>query len=187
MNNSQLTTPIFKIGFEESSPNDLQADKQRLQVGIANYFVGLQMVKLKQHALFGLWYAKYSGLTMDEKFVVCVVHKCQQSIGDIQQLRDLNWISFQTRTFIKPPATGFQEQICESIITPIMNTKIRRQKFDSVQSVFECTDLPISVVLLHVKDCNDDGCTIVAMDEYPEQGTILSAILTYRCEIRFIL
>lgn len=181
-----LTTRLDELDYNNNQ-TDVITDITRLRNAISNYFQGLQLVKLKQNGVFGVWYAKYSGLTMDEKYIVCICQNCEEDVGTQKLLSELFWISFQTRHLTQPPARGFIEQNCENLITPFLNSKIQRARFDKIKSIYSCSTAPIVVELLHVRECNEDGCSIPLIDEYPEEGTILSAIMTFSCVIRIVL
>ncbi len=167
---------------------DIVQIKRNIRNAVSTYFSGLVMTKCLQKGQYALYYAKYaSNLARDDRFVIAVVSNDSQNLGFETYLHNLTWDSFQTRTLLEPPVIGLPERSCEHIVIELIKSKIHRTETNERCSVYSANNLPVKIELELTQICNDDICTIDPSMEYPETGTIISALITFNCIISFTL
>src|SRR3989344_6622775 len=90
-----ITTPL-------RSQEELTKEYLKIKIyeSINDYYRDLYLTKIKNEAKFSVYYAKITCmLCIDKRYVVVVVPEDSFPIGIELPLNNLQWISFQTRTF----------------------------------------------------------------------------------------
>lgn len=132
------------------------------------YFNNPTMIKIKDVGGFSMYMSKtYCLLSKECRYLVAFIPSDGAALKTPQQLQNLRWESFQTRTMedrhILPP-----HHYTATRNTPLM-AQIKRESLTGQASTYSCEKFPIVITLLHKKSDN----------EYQDTGTVVSALETY--------
>lgn len=165
-----------KYGFIFDQSYNLEKDY--IYKIICEYFDYPDLQKVKDDSQFSTYLCKASGsLINQQRYIIAITEKDNFSIGTRFNLKDLSWISFQTRTlstkYEKVPTHFYTQKKKEPYTFPIQGYK-RDMKITN----YECPKINgLYINLIHTKP-ND-------LWEYPPQGTVGSALETYQTVLSF--
>ena len=134
------------------------------------FFNNPLMIKIKDVDRFSMYMIKnYCLLSKECRYIVCLIPKDNNEIGNKQNLSELRWISFQTRTL------DSDHDLPPHSYNPIrggpLDAEIIRIKSDKKSSTYKCNNFPFTVTLLHTKNSSN---------EYVEKGTVVTALETFQ-------
>jgi hypothetical protein len=112
----------------------------------------------------------YCLLSKECRYIVALILKDNQDIGYKQNLNNLRWVSFQTRTL-----DADHHDLPPHSYNPVrggpLDIEIVRIKSDEKASTYSCKKFPFTVTLLHTKN---------NLNEYTEKGTVVTALETFQ-------
>ncbi len=156
-------------------PYDLNKDK--VYVMILHYFGNLRFYKLEDTEYTSIYICKLGGLTNEKRYILSTVLKDEHKVGKEKRLNTLHWISFQTRCL--PENYKITEQhYAEKRDEPYSKNIIcvtRTEQYTNY--ILQDKSYPIKITLLHTKR---------GKYEYPDTGTLASALETFRTVITFL-
>jgi len=146
-----------------------EPEKEFVYESFCSYFNNPVMTKIKDVGQYSMYMAKNHCLLSKEcQYIICVRKTDQSPIGTTEKLATFEWDSLQTRTLTD------NHNLPAHHYTPArkgpLKAKITRTEKNTTSSCYSCEDLPITVTLLN-KDSNS---------EYPDTGTVMSALETYK-------
>ena len=151
-------------------------DTERLYAEFDTYFNHPKMRKIKDVNGHSMYMAKsYCLLSNECRYIVAFTKQDRLQAGSEQGLRELPWVSLQTRTLgdkHELPSHDYQPNRSSPL-----NKTITRVSQTRDSSVYSCEEFPLTVTLLH-KEPN------LPM-EYQDKGTIITALETYQTIITF--
>jgi len=134
------------------------------------------LMKSRNHDQFSLFMVEISSMLLNEKrYLIAMVLNDNRPIGTTDYLSNLKWKIFQCRSMeperinLQPHNYIVQRGLSSNVLLECLS---RTNKV----SVYKCKDYPIEVSLLHTRDLEY---------EYPNDGSLASAIETYQTIIRF--
>ena len=162
---------------------DIYKEKVIIRQSLIDYFGDLLMTKIQEteqsynKRSYSLYYAKIGCmLCVEDRYLIVVVDSDPYSINHLENLSQLNWISFQTRTIDKPPQ-GLRTQQIPSKINKLLTDKINLVEKKPDRYVYMSKTTPLKIELLFTKED----------DNYSNSGTIQSALDTYNCVLSFTI
>lgn len=148
-----------------------EPEKESLYEDFDNYFNHPIMTKIKNVNDLSMYMTKtYCLLTNECRYIVAFVRVDHNSVSTRKALKELSWVSLQTRTLSDQhtlPPHDYQPRA-----TGPLNKIITRVKIEDGASTYHCDDLPIVVTLLHTK--SDSKM------EYQPKGNVIAALETYQ-------
>lgn len=144
---------------------------------IASYFDNPTTKKInKDDSKFSIYMAKFPCLLLNEqRYLVAVVPKDNFPPGHFERLDNLRWVSLQVRNLTEPhpdlPLHNY-EQKQDDIYDKAITIESRSKQI----SVYVVEDLPLKISLLHTKGFEY---------EYPNEGTLVAALETFRTILQF--
>ena len=151
--------------------------KNRVYEVFSEYFNDPVVTKIKNVEKFSVYMTKiFSMIGNAYRYLVIFVYRDYNNIGFKQPMKNCDWISLQTRTLTDVhdiPIHKYQP------ITTIheLKQKIHIKSRDEKQSIYDCQDFNLTVTLLHTRKNY--------VMQYPNIGTIISAIETYQTIFNF--
>lgn len=140
------------------------------------FFQNPTMIKTKEVEGHSVYMTKTHCLLSREcRFLVALVKSDGMSLGTPEELKNLPWVSFQTRT-LKDAHKELQPHIFYPKAKGKMLSILTRTNSDTESSTYSCEELPIIVTMLHKKK---------EVDEYSPSGSLASALQTYYTVISF--
>lgn len=139
------------------------------------YFDNMVVEKVKDEGAFSVYMARIRFMLLNERrFLVVMTAKDGYPPSHRKPLSDIRWLSLQTRTLTTEH--DLAPQTYELKRDDIYEETISIQSRDKKVSVYTMEKLPITISLLHTKGMEY---------EYPDMGTLNSALETYRTVIQF--
>lgn len=142
-----------------------------------NYYDNMIMYKIKDDDKFSIYMAKLQCLLLNEqRFLIAITPRDQYPPLYQKRLEELRWVSLQIRNLeeiydIKPQSYNMKR-------TPDFQRKIKVSSRTTDITTYTVENLPIKISLLHTR--NDEY-------EYPNEGSLISALETFRTIIQFTL
>tara|TARA_Y100000389_G_scaffold20907_1_gene17964 strand:+ start:4970 stop:5470 length:501 start_codon:yes stop_codon:yes gene_type:complete len=156
--------------------NTYEPIKEEVYTLFVNYFNNPDLIKIKDVDNYSMYMVKTPCLlTNDYRYIIIMVSKDDNKIGNLKKMSDLYWISLQTRTLNDQhniPIHSYQS----SLYKPLLK-KIERISLTKENSVYNCDDFPLRVLMIHRKPNINS--------EYHPTGNLISAIETYHTVITF--
>jgi len=161
-------------GHSFISLDDLE--KESIYNVISNYFDNPILTKIKEDENHSIYGARIKSLlSAEHMFLIAIKPKDNFENGHTLKLKEIDWVSFQTRVLDQPfNLSGHQYSIkkIEPYLTPINLTNRT-----SEASNYSCSLFPnIIITLLHKKKDSY---------EYSDKGSLLLALETYKTIITF--
>ena len=162
--------------YGEMLDGGYEPEKEYVYKLFTKYFNNPNMRKIRNQGKFSLYAVKIYGLLNTEsRYLIVITNIDSNSIGTVEELRTINWISLQTRNLTDKMNVEVHTYVAVAegpLIAPIFRTEITKEA-----STYKCNDLPLTVTLLHTekKDSN----------VYQPKGTIIAGIETYETIITF--
>jgi hypothetical protein len=157
---------------------DFNPERDEIYIEFVKYFNNPTMTKIKDiEGQFSMYATKvYSLLSNENRYLICITHKNNMNIGTVEELRTINWISFQTRRL-----TDKYKCLTHSYIPKLeggLDTLIIREEFDKVSSTYRCEKYPsLIITLLHTDKRPQES--------YQNRGKIINSLETYETIITF--
>lgn len=148
-----------------------EPDKDYLYKIFDDYFNHPTMTKIKNADGYSIYMSKmYCLLSNKCRYLVAIVKEDFNPVKTQESLKMLRWVSFQTRTLEDQhtlPPHGYQPTAKGPLAVPITRVNITNEA-----SEYSCSDLPITVTLLH--DDKNNQYT------YQHRGNVVAALETYQ-------
>lgn len=140
-----------------------------------DYFDNMVVEKVRDEGEFSIYMARIRFMLLNEqRYMVVMTAKDGFPPSHRKPLSDIRWLSLQTRTLTTE--YDLLPQSYELKRNPVYEEPITIQSRDKKVSVYTMDNLPITISLLHTKGMEF---------EYPDMGTLNSALETYRTVIQF--
>ena len=162
--------------------DDYEPEHENIYSYFVKYFNNPTMTKVKDtentnHQKFSMYACKvYSLLTNENRYILCITHGNNSSIGTVEELRTINWISLQTRRLpeIYKCLTHSYIAKMEGPLDEIIERVDKNEKF----STYHCENIPsIVITLLHTEKRDSNT--------YQSRGKIINALQTFETIITF--
>jgi hypothetical protein len=141
------------------------------------YFNNPIMTKLKNDNNLSMYVVKNYCLTSTTcRYIIVFVPIDYNNLGSEVELKDLNWISLQTRTLENTINNVKIHGYTPEEKGPL-TAKINRTKITKEASIYSCEEFPITVTLLHT---NKNTSTV-----YQPKGNVIIALETWETIITF--
>ena len=166
------------MNYGELIDSSYNPNKEGIYALFVKYFGDLEMTKIKDvksnYRTYSMYAAKiYCGLTIQNRYVIIFVQGDKLPKGTTEQLKNLQWITLQTRSLTDNhtiPAQRYKPRRMTEFMT-----KINMTKKDEKQFVYMAEKYPLEIILLPKKK----GLP------YQPKGSIVSALETYNTIISF--
>lgn len=154
-------------------------DRNRVYRAFLDYYGDLQLKLNKRQDNYVIYACRVHSALNDYRYIFVVVHD-DGFRAPVQQLSQLAWESFQTRTssdfYGDVPLTDMvipadRLQYVEHKLTILSRTRDK--------SEYTTHDLPINVVLLHDRRKNNSL-------QYPDEAKLYQALGTYQCVVTLL-
>lgn len=156
--------------------NDYDPEKDHIYDSFVLFFNNPKMIKQKDVEGLSMYITKTFCLLSNQcRYIIALVMQDNKNIGYIEDLSNLFWVSFQTRTLqenFDTPSHSYTPQRGCPLDTPIKRDTITQRASDYTCEKFPC----IRVTLLH---------TSQGPSEYQDTGAIITALETYQTVISF--
>ena len=140
------------------------------------YFNNPVMTKVKDVDKYSMYIAKIKAMLGNVyRYVIVFVDKDSNEVKGTKPLKDLPWVSFQTRSledYHDIPSHSYHVHK-----HPELMAKIKLTSRDEAKTVYSCEKLPITVTLLHTRKNS--------RLQYQASGTVVSALETFQTIISF--
>ena len=149
---------------------DYNPEHENIYNYFINYYNNPILTKIKDSNEFSIYATKTMCMLSTEcRYLIVIVYNNDSPIGSKEDLENLKWISFQTRTLQDHHNCGSHSYIPVKE-GPLMDN-INRTSVSDNSCVYEAETIPIIVTLLFTKR-NDANV-------YQVKGTIIHALETY--------
>jgi hypothetical protein len=130
----------------------------------------LEKIKNDDSEMFSIYATKlYCLLNRECRYIMIVKKFDKNPIGSKIKLKDINWISFQTRT-LEIDYDVDVHNYNQNKVTTLSNYIVEKEKNDDICTVYTCNMIPnIKITLLNKKN-----------NIYQTKGTILSCLNTFQ-------
>lgn len=140
-----------------------------------DYYDNMTMHKIKEDNDFSVYMARLQCLLLNEqRYLIAIVARDRFPPMYKQPLQNLRWMSLQIRNL--EDGYDLQPQSYNMKRTPDFQRRIRVNKRDQDVTTYEIQDLPIKISLLHTRG---------QKYEYPDEGSLISALETFRTIVHF--
>ena len=155
---------------------DYNPEHENVYSFFVDYFNNPILQKIKDNGEYSIYTTKTMCLLSTEcRYIIVIVYKNDFSIHSKDDLQNLKWISFQTRTLKDHMECGSHAYIPKKD-GPLMDM-INRTSINKNSCIYEAENLPINITLLFTKR-NDENV-------YQPKGTVIHALETYNTIITF--
>lgn len=139
------------------------------------YYDNMKMTKMKDDDNFSIYMARLQCLLLNERrFLIVIVARDQFPPSYQTDLSSLRWLSLQIRNledeYSLPPQSYQMKR------TPEFQRRLKVLKRSPEVTTYQVDDLPCHVSLLHTR--NNEY-------EYPNEGSLISALETFRTIVQF--
>jgi hypothetical protein len=150
--------------------DDYDPGLDRMYEAFTKYFNNPTFTKIKDVNNHSMYMAKnYCLLSKECRYIVVFTNKDSASVGSLEELQYIRWISFQTRTLED------KHNLPPHNYTPngngLLAAPINRIKIDKESSTYSCQNFPITVTLLHTSTNSSSA--------YQDRGTVIAALETW--------
>lgn len=141
----------------------------------AEYYDNMVLIKVRDDSDFSVYMARLQCLLLNEqRYLIALVPRDQFPPMYRQSLENLRWMSLQVRNLEE--VYELEPQSYQMKRTPDFQRRIKISTRNSDVSTYTIDDLPIQVSLLHTRGQEY---------EYPNEGSLISALETFRTIIHF--
>ena len=141
----------------------------------ADYYDNMVLIKVRDDGDFSVYMARLQCLLLNEqRYLIALVPRDQFPPMYRQSLENLRWMSLQVRNLEE--GYELEPQSYQMKRTPDFQRRIKISTRNSDVSTYTINDLPIQVSLLHTRGQEY---------EYPNEGSLISALETFRTIIHF--
>ena len=157
---------------------DFKPDRDHIYDMFTDYLNNPGMTKIKNDNNLSMYLTKTYCLTSTTcRYIIVFVPQNNSPLGSSEYLKDLKWVSLQTRTLEeKFPSIKYHGYIPEEK-GPLL-AKIHRMDITKEVSTYKCDDYPIIVTLLHDTKKNSDT--------YQNSGNIVIALETWNTIVTWV-
>ena len=156
---------------------NIDLNKENIYTVMLDYFGDMQMTKIKDENMYSFYYSKIATLLKNgNRYLIVIVNRDNNPLDSNLNLSSLQWLCLQTRTL-----DDFHN-ISKQQYTPkkneIFNSRITIRNRNQNLSEYTSEKFPnVLITLLHVQNVEY---------EYPNEGTLIAALETFRTIITFI-
>jgi len=162
--------------------DDFTPEREVIYSHFVKYFNNPMMTKVKNiqdssGQVFSLYAAKvYNLLANENRYILCVTHGNILSIGTVEELRTIFWVSLQTRRL--PEKYNCQTHSYIAKAEGPLDEMIERYDITKESSVYKCEKFPeLVITLLHTEKKNENT--------YQNRGKIINALETFETILTF--
>ena len=150
--------------------------KNYIYEAFCEYFNNPMLTKIKNVSNFTVYMAKiHSMLGNTYRYLILFVSRDVNSTGHVNQMKDLEWVSLQTRTLEDQHDLKQHSYIARRMHE--LSKKIHIDTRSETQSIYTVDGYPLTITLLHTRKNNTY--------QYQQTGTIVSALETYQTIVNF--
>jgi len=150
---------------------------QEIRKSFTDYFENPTLNKIKQANIYSVYMVKiHCLLATTHRYLIVFVNEDFQNIGFKKQLKDLEWVSLQTRNLEENHNTLPSVIYTPEKITPLQQ-EINIVTRDDNQSTYHSNPFNLVITILHDKKNSKY--------QYQPKGTIVSALQTFQTIINF--
>ena len=143
-----------------------------------DYFNNPVMTKTKNESEYSIYVCKlYCLLNKECRYIIIFTKFDVNPIGYEQELKNIEWISLQTRTLPSDEYSTINSHCYIPKEKGPLLSKINRIDISEEASTYNCEDYPIIITLLHTK--HKTSLT------YQNRGTVIAALETWETIITF--
>jgi hypothetical protein len=147
-----------------------EPDKDTMYKVFSEYFNNPTMTKIKNINIFSMYMSKtYCLLSMECRYIIVFVLQDAFSIGAIEELVTMRWVSLQTREL--PDKHTLPPHSYNAVGKGPLTAIIIRTSVEDNSSTYSCESFPITITLLNSVKKNSSV--------YQDRGTVIAAIETY--------
>lgn len=152
---------------------DLVPEKRKIYRLLTAYFGNPKLTKIKDTGSHSMYAAMVDLLIKDFRYLIVLSPKDTYPKGVQFPLSSINWISLQTRTLNNELNCNKFTYIPHN--KPPFDTRVHLNKRKEKLATYESRDYKFSLCLLHTQE---------SLYEYPDLGTLSSALETYQTIIQ---
>jgi len=158
--------------------NDFKPDRDYVYDMFIEYFNNPEMAKIKNENGLSMYLTKTYCLTSTTcRYIIVFVPQNNSPLGSSEYLKDLKWVSLQTRTLEEKFSSIKYHGYIPEEKGPLL-AKIHRMDITKEVSTYKCDDYPIIVTLLHDTKKNSDT--------YQNSGNIVIALETWNTIVTWV-
>lgn len=153
------------------------SSKQQVYRMFTEYYGNPKMTKTENKGIYSIYMCKIPSLLLVNmhKYIIAMVEQDVYMKGTVRPLGDLQWIVFQTRDLPVKYDVSTQSYMPKRMLPYSSRIELRQRTNESC--VYTSVEYPIEITLLY----NDEE----SMYNYPEKGTIASALETFQTVVVF--
>lgn len=161
--------------------DDYDPQRESIYKIFSDYFNNPTMFKVKDTDKHSMYLSKlYCLLNRECRYIIIFTEKNNVSCGTPEELKNLEWVSFQTRTLpdnyenanIANISHGYHAIAEGPLMAEIERTNIKKE-----MSTYKCKEFPLIITLLHTQKNTPEA--------YQNKGTIIHALETFQTIITF--
>ena len=142
-----------------------------------NYFNNPTLVKIKNEGIYSMYGCKVDCLLSKQcRYILVFTYQDNLSVGTMQELNNLQWISFQTITLDAHMYKVINHAYVPNGEGPLKKI-INRVDVNDKVSTYDCNDFPIVITLLHTPKKDRYS--------YQPRGNVIAALETWETIITF--
>jgi len=145
-----------------------------------DYFEHPILTKVKDVEKYSMYMTKlYCLLNNECRCIIIFVDKDNNPIEHNDNLINLNWVSFQTRTLPSEDYHTFKFKNHSYTPKPkgVLLSNIKRKDISKEASIYDCEELKLTVTLLHTEKNTKEV--------YQNKGTVIASLETFQTIITF--
>ena len=162
--------------------DDYNPEREIIYAHFTKYFNNPTMTKIKDiisadGQKFSMYACKVYGLiTNENRYIICLNYGNNYSIGSVEELRTMNWVSLQTRRLPQKYNCLTHSYIAK--VEGSLDEIIERVDVSDKVSTYNCENIPELVIsLFHTEKRG--------ANTYQSRGKIINALETYETVITF--
>lgn len=141
-----------------------------------DYYDNMMMHKIKDDDKFSIYMARLKCLLLnEERYLIAVVPKDCYPPMYKKKLEELRWVSLQIRNL--QDGQNLPQESYNMKRTPDFQRRLKVLQRNQDVTTYKIDNMPIQVSLLHTR--NQEY-------EYPDEGSLVSALETFRTIIHFV-
>lgn len=162
--------------------DDYDPQREVIYKMFCDYFKNPTMIKVKDTDKHSMYLCKlYCLLNRECRYIIVFTEKNNVSYGTPDELKNLEWVSFQTRTLPDNYENANSTNTVhgyEAVAEGPLMAEIKRVNIKKETSTYHCTEFPLIVTLLHTQKNTAEA--------YQNKGTIIHALETFQTIITFL-
>lgn len=142
---------------------------------MTDYYDNMNMNKIKDDGKFSIYMARLKCLLLNEqRYLIAVANRDQYPPSYQKPLADIRWVSLQVRNLMED--YNLSPQSYEMKRVPDFQRRLKVIHRDQEVTTYQVENLPVQLSLLHTRNMEY---------EYPDEGSLISALETFRTIIQF--